>query len=43
LPVGREGWHDYGVDYLLAQVNIGRLLAPLDSAHQADFVRPWIR
>jgi hypothetical protein len=26
------------VDYLLAQVNIRRLLAPLDSAQLADFV-----
>jgi hypothetical protein len=26
------------VDYLLAQVNIGRLLAPLDSGQVADFV-----
>ncbi len=26
------------MDYLLAQVNIGRLLAPLDSAQVADFV-----
>jgi len=26
------------VDYLLAQVNIGRMLAPLDSAQLADFV-----
>jgi hypothetical protein len=33
-----RGWHDDGVDYLLAQVNIGRLLAPLDSEQLADFV-----
>jgi hypothetical protein len=26
-----------GVDYLLAQVNIGRMLAPLDSPQLADF------
>ena len=26
------------MDYVLAQVNIGRLLAPLDSAQLADFV-----
>jgi hypothetical protein len=38
LPAGCGGWHDDGVDYLLAQVNIGRLLAPLDSAQLADFV-----
>ena len=38
LPAGGGGWHDDGVDYLLAQVNIGRLLAPLDSAQLADFV-----
>ncbi len=38
MPTGREGWHDDGVDYLLAQVNIGRMLAPLDSAQLADFV-----
>ncbi len=31
LPTGRGGWHDEGVDYLLAQVNIGRMLAPLGS------------
>ena len=33
-----RGWHDDGVDYLLAQVNIGRLLALLDSEQLADFV-----
>jgi hypothetical protein len=27
-----------GVDYLLAQVNIGRMLAPLDRPQLADFV-----
>jgi Domain of unknown function (DUF3291) len=32
-----EGWHDDGVNYLLAQVNIGRMLAPLDSVQLADF------
>jgi hypothetical protein len=26
------------VDYLLARVNIGRMLAPLDSVQLADFV-----
>ena len=38
VPVGPRGWHDDGVDYLLAQVNIGRMLAPLDSPQLADFV-----
>jgi heme-degrading monooxygenase HmoA len=38
LPTGRGGWHDDRVDYLLAQVNIGRMLAPLDSPRLADFV-----
>jgi Domain of unknown function (DUF3291) len=32
-----DGWHDDGVNYLLAQVNIGRMLAPLDSVQLADF------
>ena len=36
LPVGRGGWHDDGVDYLLAQVNIARMLAPLDSDQLAE-------
>jgi hypothetical protein len=31
-------WHDDGVGYVLAQVNIGRLRAPLDSPVLADFV-----
>jgi heme-degrading monooxygenase HmoA len=38
LPTGRGGWHDDGVDWLLAQVNIARMLAPLDSPQLADFV-----
>jgi hypothetical protein len=35
---GGGGWQHGGVDYLLAQVNIGRLRAPLDSPQLADFV-----
>ena len=35
---GRAGWQHGGVDYVLAQVNIGRLRAPLDSPQLADFV-----
>jgi hypothetical protein len=31
-------WHDGGVRYVLAQVNIGRLLAPVDSPRLADFM-----
>jgi hypothetical protein len=31
-------WQHRGVDYVLAQVNIGRLLASLDSPDTADFV-----
>ena len=38
LPPGRGGWHDGGVDYLLAQVNIGRMREPLDGPLLADFV-----
>src|SRR5438067_11807615 len=38
LPPGRGGWHHGGVDYLLAQVNIGRMREPLDSPLLADFV-----
>src|SRR5216110_1823421 len=34
----RGGWHHGGVDYLLAQVNIGRMREPLDSPLLADFV-----
>ena len=28
---------------LLAQVNIGRLLAPIDTPLIADFAAPWMR
>jgi hypothetical protein len=38
LPRGRGGWHHGGVDYLLAQVNIGRMREPLDGPLLADFV-----
>ena len=38
MPRGRGGWHHGGVDYLLAQVNIGRMREPLDSPLLADFV-----
>jgi heme-degrading monooxygenase HmoA len=38
LPRGRGGWHHDGVDYLLAQVNIGRMREPLDSPLLAEFV-----
>ena len=31
-------WHDNGVSHVLAQVNIGRLRAPLDSPALADFM-----
>src|SRR5215467_12939141 len=34
----RGGWHDDGVDYLLAQVNIARMREPLDSPLLAGFV-----
>jgi hypothetical protein len=37
LPAACGGWHDDDVDYLLAQVNIARMLAPLDSEQLADF------
>jgi Domain of unknown function (DUF3291) len=33
-----NGWQHGGVDYVLAQVNIARLRAPLDSPLLADFV-----
>jgi hypothetical protein len=32
------GWQHRTVDYVLAQVNVGRLVAPLDSPQLADFV-----
>ena len=35
---GRGWWDGGGVDYVLAQVNIGRLRAPLDSPELAGFV-----
>jgi heme-degrading monooxygenase HmoA len=38
LPGWRSGWHDDGVDYLLAQVNIARMREPLDSPLLAGFV-----
>jgi len=38
FPRGRGGWHHDGVDYLLAQVNIGRMREPLDSPLLAEFV-----
>jgi Domain of unknown function (DUF3291) len=38
LPSRRGCWHHEHVDYVLAQVNIGRLRAPLDSPQLADFV-----
>jgi hypothetical protein len=34
----RPVWQHQGVDYVLAQVNIARLIAPLDSPLLADFV-----
>jgi Domain of unknown function (DUF3291) len=38
LPPGRGGWQHDGVGYVLAQVNVARLRAPLDSALLGDFV-----
>ena len=38
MPRGRGGWQHGDVDYLLAQVNIGRMREPLDSPLLADFV-----
>ena len=38
MPAGGRGWQHDGVDYLLAQVNIGRMREPLDSPLLADFV-----
>lgn len=35
---GRRVWHDGCVGYVLAQVNIGRLLAPVDSPQLAEFM-----
>jgi heme-degrading monooxygenase HmoA len=38
LPPGHAGWQHDGVGYVLAQVNIARMLAPMDSPLLADFV-----
>ena len=38
LPAPADGWQHGGVDYVLAQVNVARLRAPLDSPLLADFV-----
>jgi hypothetical protein len=38
IAAGSGGWHHNDVDYVLAQVNIGRMLEPLDSPRLADFV-----
>jgi heme-degrading monooxygenase HmoA len=38
LPRWHDGWHDDGVEYLLAQVNIARMREPLDSPLLAGFV-----
>jgi len=38
LPPVAGGWHHNDVDYVLAQVNIGRMLEPLESPLLADFV-----
>jgi hypothetical protein len=38
LPDPEPVWQHRGVDYVLAQVNIGRLIAPLDAPRMADFV-----
>ena len=38
MPASGGGWHDDRVDYLLAQVNIARMLEPLDSPLLAGFV-----
>jgi hypothetical protein len=37
-PDGTPSRRDNGVDYVLAQLNIGRLVAPLDSPRLADFM-----
>lgn len=37
MPRGRGGWQHDHVDYLLAQVNIGRMREPLDSPLLTDF------
>ena len=38
MPPGRGGWQHDGVGYVLAQVNVARMIAPLDSPLLADFV-----
>lgn len=38
MPDPEPVWQHRGVDYVLAQVNIGRLIAPLDAPLMADFV-----
>ena len=38
MPDPEPVWQHRNVDYVLAQVNIGRLLAPLDAPQLADFV-----
>jgi hypothetical protein len=38
LPGSREVWQHRSVDYVLAQINVGRLTAPLESPQLADFV-----
>src|SRR5215831_1450436 len=38
LPGQQAVWQHRSMDYVLAQVNVGRLLAPLDSPLIADFV-----
>jgi heme-degrading monooxygenase HmoA len=37
LPPGQAAWQHDGVGYVLAQVNIARMLAPMDSPLLADF------
>jgi hypothetical protein len=38
VGLGEVGWEHGDVDYVLAQVNVARLRAPLDSPQLADFV-----
>ena len=38
MPDPEPVWQHRNVDYVLAQVNIGRLVAPLDAPQLADFV-----
>jgi hypothetical protein len=37
-PGSQDGWQDEPMDFVLAQVNVARLLAPLDSPALAGFV-----